>query len=92
MERNFETNFGEIDIIAKDKDEYVFVEVKYRTDTASGFPEEAVTFRKMKTISKVSDVYRAKKYISDFEPMRFDVIAISGEEIRWYKNAFEYTY
>lgn len=43
VERNFECNQGEIDIIAKDKEELVFIEVKTRTDISYGEASEAVT-------------------------------------------------
>ena len=43
VERNFACNQGEIDIIAKDKEELVFIEVKTRTDISYGEASEAVT-------------------------------------------------
>ena len=55
-----------------------------------GFPEEAVDIRKIKKICKVSDYYRLIRKIKDDAKIRFDVIAIKGEEISWIKNAFEY--
>ncbi|RMD50459.1 DUF91 domain-containing protein [Candidatus Parcubacteria bacterium] len=46
--RNYRTVFGEVDIVAKDGDEFVFVEVKARHSDKFGYPEEAVTERKKK--------------------------------------------
>lgn len=46
LERNFECKQGEIDIIAKDKKELVFIEVKTRTDMSYGEASEAVTYTK----------------------------------------------
>ena len=91
LELNYSNRFGEIDIIAKDGDFTVFVEVKYRKTASSGHPEEAVSISKARTISKVADYYRTCKKLTDASPVRFDVVAIEGETIKWYKNAFSYT-
>jgi putative endonuclease len=87
---NFRCRFGEIDIVAVDGEYLVFVEVKYRRDTMSGHPAEAVTLRKQKTISKVADYYRITQQIDDDHPVRFDVVAICGDVITWYRDAFSY--
>ena len=90
LERNFRCKSGEIDIIGRDGGCYVFFEVKYRKNPAVGFPVEAVDLRKQTTISRVADFYRLIHALSAETPFRFDVIAILGSEITWYKNAFEY--
>ena len=90
LELNFHNRFGEIDIIAKDGDFTVFVEVKYRKSAASGHPEEAVSMKKARTISKVADYYRLCRKLPEDAKVRFDVIAIEGDDLRWYKNAFSY--
>ena len=95
LERNFRSKNGEIDIIFRDGKYLVFAEVKFRSTVHFGRPEEAVSFSKQRTISRVSDFYRKRYGISDFEPQRFDVIAMEpGEDdflqIKWYKNAFAY--
>ncbi len=89
---NFRSRFGEIDIVARDGDYLVFVEVKYRKTASCGKPEEAVDIRKAKIISKVADYYRVVKKIPENTNIRFDVIAIEGDDLRWYKNAFTYMY
>ena len=91
VELNFRNRFGEIDLIARDGDYTVFVEVKYRKSASSGHPEEAVTYSKARTISKVADHYRLYKKFADDAMFRFDVVAIEADEIRWHKNAFPYT-
>ncbi len=91
LERNFRSRFGEIDIIAKDADYTVFIEVKYRKTASFGNPEEAVDIKKIRTISKVADYYRVVRKKAAYSKMRFDVIAIEGGSIKWYKNAFSYT-
>ena len=88
LERNFRTKIGEIDIIVKDENFIVFVEVKYRKDVALGNPEESVGKRKQNKICMVAKNYFMQQGISFDTPIRFDVIAILGEEISWYKNAF----
>ena len=50
LERNFECSQGEIDIIAKNKNELVFIEVKTRSNTNFGTPSEAVDYKKQKHI------------------------------------------
>lgn len=92
LELNYSNRFGEIDIIARDGVFTVFIEVKYRKTAASGHPEEAVSISKAKKISKVADYYRVCKNLSDADPVRFDVVAIEGEAIKWYKNAFPYVH
>ncbi len=76
--------------MAKDKNTTVFVEVKYRKDVKKGHPEEAVDRRKQRKICRVSDYYRMIHRMGDFSSVRFDVVAICGEEISWFRNAFDY--
>lgn len=90
VERNFRNRFGEIDIIGYDGEYLVFFEVKFRRDIRKGSPIEAVSPKKCHTICRVADFYRMKKGIGDFSPMRFDIVAICGEDIRWFRNAFAY--
>lgn len=87
---NFRNRFGEIDIVARDGETTVFVEVKYRKDTDKGLPQEAVDRRKRRRICRVADYYRMLHGMGDFEPVRFDVVAICGEEVNWFRNAFDY--
>ena len=92
IKQNFRCRQGEIDLIARHKEYLVFAEVKYRKDSAMGSPEEAVGLRKQKTICRVADFYRACFGIGDHTPVRYDVIAICGEEITWIQNAFMHHY
>ncbi len=81
--------FGEIDIIGCTSDAgktLVFFEVKYRKDDRHGNPEEAVDINKQNKIRKCAEYYLAYKSSDSY--VRFDIIAIQGEEITWYKNAF----
>ncbi len=57
LERNFSNRFGEIDIIAKDKDVLVFVEVKAKKGTNFGLPEEMINSNKLRKIQNMAEVY-----------------------------------
>lgn len=91
-ERNYRTRFGEIDIIAQDKDAICFVEVKARHSLDLGSPEEAVFTRKQKQISKAA-IYYLKTHKLLEKPARFDVLALLYKdkipEISLIKDAFE---
>lgn len=92
LEHNYRNRRGEIDIVGRDGGYTVFFEVKYRKDDARGYPVEAVNYGKQRTICRVADYYRMMHHMGDFAPVRYDVIAICGEEITWYQNAFEHIY
>ena len=87
VERNFYCKQGEVDIIAKDKEYLVFVEVKYRKDTKKGYPSEAVNYCKKKRIIKAAKYYLYKNGY-DNQAVRFDVISIIGDDIELIKDAF----
>ncbi|MCL2484436.1 MAG: YraN family protein [Endomicrobia bacterium] len=86
IETNFNTKFGEIDIIVKRKDYLVFVEVKYRKSSDTGAPQESVTFQKQQKIIKSAVIYLKRNPTKD--NIRFDVIAINGSEITHIESAF----
>lgn len=90
VEHSFRNRSGEIDLIGMDGKVLVFFEVKYRSNALHGRAEEAVDGRKQRTICRVSDYYRYTHGIGDDAEMRYDVLAINGEEITWYRNAFPY--
>lgn len=90
LEKNFRCRQGEVDLIGLHKGCLVFVEVKYRKHAGSGMPEEAVGDAKQKKICKTSDYFRMKHpKLARFQ-VRYDVLALCGEEIRWHQNAFPY--
>lgn len=92
LERNYRCPVGEIDIVAKDEDTIVFVEVKSRKTEEFGDPELAVGAKKQRTLSLISMYYLAQKP-PRHEDCRFDVVAIkilpSGTEVKLFRNAFE---
>jgi putative endonuclease len=91
--RNYKTKLGEIDIIAKDKDTFVFVEVKTRNSDRLGLPCEAVSRHKRRQVSKVAVSFLKEKNLLG-KKARFDVVSIifsSGDrpKLDLIKNAFE---
>jgi putative endonuclease len=75
VERNFRKRRGEIDLIVRNEDTLVFVEVKLRRSTGFGDPLEAVTTRKQATIRSLAEQYLADNR-PDFNTLRFDVVGI----------------
>ena len=87
IEVNFSNQIGEIDIIAKQGETIVFVEVKTRSSNKFGLPSEAVGFHKQNKIRSVALAYL--KSTKNLETQaRFDVIEVFGNEIRHIENAF----
>ncbi len=86
---------GEIDIVAKDGEEIVFVEVKARTasERSSVLPEESITFGKLKRLERISSAYLREKSVVS-APYRFDAVLVvygdspRGSEIRHFKSIF----
>lgn len=75
IERNFVARQGEIDIIAKDKEELVFVEVKTRTNTLYGKPVEAVNDTKQKHLISTTKYYLYSNHLEN-ELVRLDVVEV----------------
>ena len=86
--QNFFSKNGEIDIIAKDTDTLVFCEVKYRSNTRYGLPDEAVDYRKQDKIRKTAAYYLYRNNFPVETRVRFDVIAVLGEKITHIEDAF----
>ena len=87
-ETNFRCRQGEVDLIARDGEYLVFVEVKYRADSRAGEPEEAVTPAKRRTILQVARFYLYCHRLPETTKCRFDVVAIKGDKVRVIKDAF----
>lgn len=89
IECNYFTRVGEIDIVAKEDNYLVFVEVKSRSNLGKGYPEEAVQIRKMKSMIKTANYYLLRHGLSFDTPCRFDVVSILEDNITVYKDAFQ---
>lgn len=75
LTRNYHSRFGEIDIVARDKDTTVFIEVKTRTQKMFGTPLEAITPSKLRKLIKTSQFYLSQNNLHT-RPYRFDAIEI----------------
>jgi putative endonuclease len=95
IERNYRCLLGEIDVVARDGESLVFVEVKSRRGEGFGDPQEAVGPRKQKKISRIAQYYLKEKRLRDVRA-RFDVVAVrimpGGSRIKVIQNAFELAY
>lgn len=94
LTKNYYTRYGEIDLIAKDKNEYVFVEVKTRNSSKHGQPQEAVNKFKQKNLILTSRFYLQKHNLEEAD-WRIDVIEIRlfepyEKQIKHIKNAVTY--
>ena len=74
--RNYRTRFGEIDIVARDGEETVFVEVRTKRSAAYGTPEESLTLRKQARLVKAAQEYLAERGRAN-SPWRVDLVAIT---------------
>jgi putative endonuclease len=93
LERNYKCRSGEIDIVARDGDATVFVEVKERRSASHGAGHEAVTRGKRHRIIRAARLYAAAHGLTE-EPMRFDVVSIDWEggdtpRVRHDRDAFD---
>lgn len=84
LERNYRCAAGEIDLVAREEDVLVFVEVRTRTSDGFGHPLESINFFKQHKLREV-----ARNYLRERRPVyrdvRFDVVGIllkEGEEAR----------
>jgi putative endonuclease len=91
LTRRYRTRHGEIDIVARDGETIVFVEVKVKETAEFGTAAEAVTVRKQRRIVSMAVDYLARNRLAG-RPCRFDVVAIdgvgAGAQLTVYKGAF----
>ncbi len=92
VDRNWRCKSGEVDLVALDGSEIVFVEVKTRKTTATGQPEEAVTPTKQRRYRRIAQAYVQEAGLSDVDA-RFDVISLlvvadDRALLRHHRNAF----
>lgn len=92
VERNFRCRAGEIDLICRDGDTLVFVEVRFRKDAGHGGPLASITWRKRRRLIRAALYYLHRHKLDWKVPCRFDVIGMGWEEnrlaVEWIKNAF----
>ncbi len=90
---NFQCKTGEIDLIMKDQDMLVFVEVRYRADSDHGTPLATVTASKQRKLIRTASFFLQQHFGDRWPACRFDVIGIGGDlqhnpDIEWVPAAF----
>lgn len=87
--KNFTSPLGEIDLIMREGDALVFVEVRYRSNSRFGTPAETVGHIKQQRLIRTAQRYLQQ--LKSTPQCRFDIVAITGEremQIEWIPNAF----
>lgn len=93
VDKNVHCRQGEIDLVMRDGDTFVFVEVKYRKNNHFGSAAEAVSITKQNKIKHCVAFFFQQANLNEYNtPCRFDVIALEGNinqpQVTWLKNAF----
>ncbi len=89
LARNWSSRLGELDLVMRDGETIVFVEVRYRTRSNPVDPLETVDRRKQRRIARTADAWLQRNQCGD-PPARFDVVAIAGGgELEWVRDAFD---
>ncbi len=89
LERNAASRRGEIDLILEDGEELVMVEVRARANGAAVTAAASITMQKRQRIIAATQHWLSRHPRRHDQPLRFDVIAIDGDELRWIRNAFD---
>jgi len=87
VERNYRCKAGELDIVARDGDVLVFVEVRSRSDDEHGTAPEMIQRTKQRRVIRVARCY-LEAVAPDFDECRFDIVAITADESILLKDAF----
>ena len=83
--QNFSCRRGEIDLIMKDEDQLVFIEVRYRSQNNHGTAVETITLKKQKRITLAAQYYLHKNQLTEKVSCRFDIVA-AGKSAKTYHN------
>ena len=87
VESNFRCKSGEIDLILRDGEALVFVEVRHRMNRAHGGAAASVTPVKIRRLVRAAETYLLR--FPRVPPCRFDVIAIDGDKLDWLRDAIQ---
>jgi putative endonuclease len=93
LERNYRRRFGELDIVARDGDVLVIVEVRTRANNRYGGAAASVVFRKQQRLTRTThQLLQRRKDLANLR-IRFDVVAVSdihapGAKVAWIQHAF----
>ena len=92
LEKNYRSNLGEIDLIMQDKEDIVFVEVRYRQKSNFGNAIETVNQTKIAKLIKTAKLYLQEKCWFYSKTSRFDIVTlqpVKGKlQLDWIQNAF----
>ncbi|EAQ31631.1 MULTISPECIES: YraN family protein [Idiomarina] len=91
VQHNFRVPCGEIDIICRDSDTWVFVEVKRRQNSDFASILEQITTRQCQRIRRAAQYFLVEQTVNEYlAKMRFDIITINDSQVtvEWYKDAF----
>lgn len=89
VERNFRARAGEIDLIMREAEELVFVEVRARASAGFGGAAASVTAAKQRRIHRAAQLYlQSRLGDARWPALRFDVVALESGSIRWLRSAF----
>lgn len=86
--RNYRVRIGEIDIICRDGEYWVFVEVKYRRSMDQGGASYAISYKKQQIIRRVAEWFIKERHIPSDALCRFDAVLIDGEKVTHIKQAW----
>jgi len=93
IDRNYSCRFGEVDLIMRDGEALVFVEVRGRSSERFGKAIESVTVQKQRRIIATAAHYLQRQPGSANKPCRFDVVGvltcIEPPSIEWIRSAFD---
>ncbi len=92
LTRNYHCRRGEIDLIMRDGNFLVFIEVRYRRNSRYGSAAESVTRQKQQRLLTTAEHYLQNEKQNADNACRFDVITLSGQQdlqIEWIKDAFQ---
>ena len=87
VEANFQCKGGEIDLVMRDGDTLVFVEVRQRDSMTHGGAAASVTPAKIRRLVRAAQFYLMR--LADTPPCRFDVVAIDAGQLEWLRNVIE---
>jgi putative endonuclease len=87
IEANFRCKAGEIDLIMRDGDTLVFVEVRQRAAGSTVSAAESIGPAKIRRIVRAAQVYL--QGLNRLPPCRIDVVAIDGDALEWLKDAIQ---
>jgi len=90
IESNYRCRLGEIDLIMRDGEYLVFIEVRSRSSVSHGGALESITYHKQQKLVRTASLYLLIHKLHDKVPIRFDVVSIEGknQQLTWIKNAF----